>query len=141
MFKAAERVIFRQDKQIENLKKEIDVLKKKIETLKGQREMDKALIANHKTYDFCIDAIEKINPHRKCGWTKKFNLYFNEQSCFMTFNSIKENDVVVLRVVKSKDPKFEHQAYIYYICKPWTLNINAISDGCYLGLCPFPPSK
>ena len=59
----------------------------------------------------------------------------------MTFNSIKENDVVVLRVVKSKDPKFEHQAYIYYICKPWTLNINAISDACYLGLCPFPPSK
>ena len=67
MFKAAERVIFSQDKQIENLKKEIDVLKKKIETLKGQREMDKALIANHKTYNFCIDAIGKINLENVVG--------------------------------------------------------------------------
>ena len=56
----------------------------------------------------------------------------------MTFNSIKENDVVILRIVKSKDPKFEHQAYIYYVCIPRTLNINKIYDGCYLGLCPFP---
>ena len=51
----------------------------------------------------------------------------------MTFNSIKENDVVILRIVKSKIPNFEHQAYIYCMYTT-TLNINKIYDGCYLGL-------
>jgi hypothetical protein len=138
---ASERCLFRSDMKIKNLKKEIDGLKKEIDTLKKQNELNRMLLDNHKTYDFYVDTIGKINPHRKCGLTGKLNLYFNEQSCFMTFNSIKENDVVVLRVVKSKDPKFEHQAYIYYVCKPWIFNDKAINDGCYLGLCPFPPSK